>query len=590
MVHAASAVAFAAVAFNVVSTMASPTCDNSNNLMEQEFTDFDVDAREFYDFNAREFSEVQARDLFQQLSDLDARNYDEIDAREYEDVHNYLRAVSSSMPTQSELKAGKLAKKLAHEKAKQAKKAKAAAQRAKKVLEKKDAKKRAKNTKKGKHSTTTSSSSTSVTHTSTSTSASSSATSSSPVHRTHVAIGAHHVAAAHITPAPKAKAVAHENISRTTVTGKHGTVTVRVTTTAAQPACTRAGRGNEISAAGIASLFLLPPTYPSLDPSSRSVPKFHGVDVRPPLPNGNPAPVLDAVQPTHLHSLNRTRGGFDVTQLPVEIICEIFEKFMEDDLLHPVRRDTSVLLVSHTCRSDPTKLGQICSRWRPSHQCLAREVGNTPLNLEISYDSGKRTYDIGAAAQILESFIAHLGRWKKFHLNVSMELLGPLYGMVDSPHKPLLLESEVDIDAIWKYFHSFPTLRQVVWHSRELTSFPKHAPSQLTHVHARFSVSINDILSFLPQIPLIQELQIESLRRPSKNPPVTASLPLLLQDLRVLRIRSHEVAATSFLARLTCPSLESLEINHSNHFLLNRIKTFKNYLAFCVDPDVASRN
>ncbi|KIM35276.1 hypothetical protein M413DRAFT_351351 [Hebeloma cylindrosporum] len=289
MVHAASAVAFAVAALNVASTMANPTYDNSNDLMEREFTDFDVDARDFYDdldareyeeFDAREFAEIEARDLFQQLSELDARDYDEIDAREYEEVYNYLRAVSSSVSasitasatstaspalktitktktfvpkatacTQSELRAKKLAKKLAHEKAKQAKKAKAAARRAKKLLEKKakeDAKKRAKNAKKGKHSTTTTSSSTSVTHTSTSTSTSSSATSSSPVHPTHVAPGAHHVAAAHITPAPKAKAVAHENISRTTVTGKHGTVTVRVTTTAAQPACTRAGKFRRI--------------------------------------------------------------------------------------------------------------------------------------------------------------------------------------------------------------------------------------------------------------------------------------------------------------------------------------------------------
>ncbi|KIM36156.1 hypothetical protein M413DRAFT_31910 [Hebeloma cylindrosporum] len=378
------------------------------------------------------------------------------------------------------------------------------------------------------------------------------------------------------------------------------------------PSYPSSGRGNEILAAGIASLFLSPPTYSSLDsPSStaiersyRSVPQFPWVDVRPPLSNGNPAPGLDVVQSTHLHCVNRTRGGFDVTQLPVEIICEIFEKFMEDDLLHPVRDDTSVTLVSHTCRSDPTKLGQICSRWRAVAINLPKlwsniliynpkisqahltgiwleRSGNNPLNLEINYDTGKRSYDIGAAARILESFIAHLGRWKRFRFNLSTKLLGLLYAVVDSPHKPLILESvdlhfhdllhynhaevHIDaIDAIWNYFHGFPTLRQVVWHGHEVNSFPKHAPFQLTHVHVRFSISVNDIMSFLPQISLIQELQIESLRRPSKDTSGTISLPLLLQHLRLLRIRSHGVPATSFIASLTCPLLESLAIIHSN--------------------------
>jgi hypothetical protein len=163
---------------------------------------------------------------------------------------------------------------------------------------------------------------------------------------------------------------------------------------------------------------------------------------------------------------------------------------------------------------------------------------------------------------------------------MSTDLLRPLYAIVHSPHKPLILESvdlnfvntfrfhhgEAHIDAVWKYFHGCPTLRRVVWSGHEVNSFPKHAPFQLTHVHARFSVSIDDILSFLPQIPLIQELQIEELRLPSKNPPVTIS-PLLLDHLRVLRIRSYEVAASSFIASLTCPSLLSLEIRHRNDLL-----------------------
>ncbi|KIM36170.1 hypothetical protein M413DRAFT_31923 [Hebeloma cylindrosporum] len=363
-----------------------------------------------------------------------------------------------------------------------------------------------------------------------------------------------------------------------------------------------AERTNQILAEVVASLVLSQSTrstHPSLDPSSnisvdnridcakRSVPYFYGTDIPPHNSTGKPAP-----------------GGFDVTQLPVEIICEIFEKFLEDDLPHPLRRiDTQRPLVSHTCRSDPTKLGQICSRWRtvainlpklwskvlvynpkPSQIYLTNiwleRSRNNPLNLTIDYNYGIE-YDLQSAVQILRSFIAHLGRWKQCRLKTSIKLLGPLHALVDSPHKPSILESvdlnfpdtfryndaevQIDaIDAVWKYFHDCPSLRQVVWPGKEVNSFPKHVPFQLTHVHARFCVSIDDILSFLPQLPFIQELQIEALRLPSINTPGPISPPLLLHHLRLLRIRSHEIPATSFITRLTCPSLETLVIIHSN--------------------------
>ncbi|KIM36168.1 hypothetical protein M413DRAFT_31921 [Hebeloma cylindrosporum] len=358
-------------------------------------------------------------------------------------------------------------------------------------------------------------------------------------------------------------------------------------------------RTTEILGELVASLFIsrsTRSTHPSLDPESSnnsfdnrigcagcSVPHFLEADI----PSGKSTP-----------------GGFDVTQLPVEIICEIFEKFVEDDLPHPTFDDTPRPLISRTCRSDPTKLGQKCSRWRtvainlqklwsnifiynPKHSqihltevWLARSR-NTPLNLVIDYNYGTG-YHLESAVQILRFFIAHLGRWKQFRLNMSIKLLGLLSALVDSPHKPLNLESvdlhfddlynhnhpevHIDsIDAIWKYFHGCRNLRQVVWHGHEINSFPKHAPFQLTHVHARFCVSIDDILTFLPQLPFIQELQIEALRFPSNNPP-PMSPPLLLQHLRLLSIHSHEIPATSFIARLTCPSLETLVIIHGNLF------------------------
>ncbi|KIM43901.1 hypothetical protein M413DRAFT_25419 [Hebeloma cylindrosporum] len=298
--------------------------------------------------------------------------------------------------------------------------------------------------------------------------------------------------------------------------------------------------------------------------------------------------------PTHLHSANlRNRVGFDVAELHVELLCEIFERFVEDHLLQPIRDDTPSPLVSRNCRSDPTKLGQVCSRWRkvainlpklwsnilihnpkPSHVYLTdvwlERSGNNPLNLEIY--SG-RNHDVGSAIQILKSFIAHLSRWKRFHLHAAIELLSPLSEIILSPEKPLILESVSLVfrglfwyqpktleDKIWEYFHRCPTLRQVVWPR----NFLNHAPSQLTHICARFPCSIEGFLLFLSGCPLIQELNIEDLSLPSNNPPdIAISLPLSLDHLGVLRIYSYNVApASCFIASLTCPSLESLEINH----------------------------
>jgi len=330
---------------------------------------------------------------------------------------------------------------------------------------------------------------------------------------------------------------------------------------------------------------------------------------------GNVARGIDLVK-THVFSefsarfvLNSpqltSRGrGIDVTELPVEIVCEIFERFIEDDSLRPIYHDSPGPVISASCRSDPTVLGQICSRWRdvainlpklwsniliynPKQSQVfltniwLKRSGNAPLNLKITFDNGdKNLVDVVAAAQILASFITHLESWKKIDFQLTLDLLGPLYAVIFSPQKPLMLESVsfmfsdavryghktpgAYLDAIWKYFHSGPSLRQVVWSGDEVNNtIPKHAPfQQLTHVHARFLVAVDDILSFLAQVPLLREFWIEDLRLPSKDSAVAVSPPLLLQHLRVLKVYSSEVRTGSLFASLTCPSLKTLEIKH----------------------------
>ncbi|KIM41696.1 hypothetical protein M413DRAFT_444940, partial [Hebeloma cylindrosporum] len=74
--------------------------------------------------------------------------------------------------------------------------------------------------------------------------------------------------------------------------------------------------------------------------------------------------VIGHHSPSSTGSINRCRdstlqGNFDVTELPVEIICEIFEKFIEDDSQPKDKKNSNPPrpLISHFCRSDPTILG-----------------------------------------------------------------------------------------------------------------------------------------------------------------------------------------------------------------------------------------
>ncbi|KAF9560731.1 hypothetical protein CPC08DRAFT_707882 [Agrocybe pediades] len=208
MVHAATAVVFAAVAFNAVSTLAMPTNDNYD-LMERDYDNFDeFDARELYDFE-----------------DFDAREFDDevMEVREPFHFHRHHRHATATVTVTSTHtpRPTSCTKKENEQHDKQAKKAKEAAKKAKKDREFKE--KMAK-----KYGLL-------VPPTSTSSHTSASATSS--VHSTTTASST----ASHstITPAPTQLKAVPGKLSVHTVT-HHGTVTVKVTTTAARPACTKA--------------------------------------------------------------------------------------------------------------------------------------------------------------------------------------------------------------------------------------------------------------------------------------------------------------------------------------------------------------
>ena len=379
---------------------------------------------------------------------------------------------------------------------------------------------------------------------------------------------------------------------------------------------------NNFVGAGITGLLpiprLLPPFqgYPShaiiYDGINRTAPRLHSLATKA-SPTGQRPRTSNAIGNHSLlnpNSINRHRlptpkRGFDVTELPVDIICEIFEKFIEDDSQPNDGDSPRRSRISHSCRSNPTILGQICSRWRTvaidlpklwSTICihnpksfqvhlvniwLARSA-NSPLYLKFDYDWEDDIFDLRATSQILTSFIDRLEYWRKIDFLVPLQLLGVFLSMVESPKIPLLLQSCVfgfqssrryrykqhfgpHIDAIWKVLHSSPSLRRVDWAGQGVYNLPTHAPfHQLTQVETNFEFSTDDVLAFLTATPLIEELWISTISLPSKTTPDPGAPPLLLQHLRVLMVYSRRITTCSLFSSLICPSLQSLRLNHNS--------------------------
>lgn len=313
--------------------------------------------------------------------------------------------------------------------------------------------------------------------------------------------------------------------------------------------------------------------------------------------------------PPKPNSINRCRlptpkRGFDVTELPVEIACEIFEKFIEDDP-HPNDDDPPRPRISKSCRSDPTILGQICSRWRtvainlpilwsnihiynPKRSQVRlvdiwlERSGNKPLCLTLDYNRLDGVCDLKAASKILTSFASHLEYWRIIDFHMPLQLLGTLSPIVHIPKTPVLLESCTlvfnsssrypykqhfgpYIDAIWKFVHSSPNLHRVNWASTGVDKLPKHAPfHQLTHIETYFQLSIDDALTFLAAVPLIEELSLSTISFPSKIAPDPRGFPLVLQHLRVLEIYSWSTRTCPLFSSLMCPSLQILSLNHNS--------------------------
>jgi hypothetical protein len=143
----------------------------------------------------------------------------------------------------------------------------------------------------------------------------------------------------------------------------------------------------------------------------------------------------------------------------------------------------------------------------------------------------------------------------------------------ECPEYFITSDQEPYIDAIWKVLHASPELRMVEWRGDGIDKIPEHAPfQQLTHCVCGFlTLSIEDVLSFLATIPLIQNLSIGDISVQSNLPfdLQVFARPLLLQHLRILTVRSESISIHSLFFKITCPSLKTLHIIHDDPTLFD---------------------
>ncbi|KIM39218.1 hypothetical protein M413DRAFT_29402 [Hebeloma cylindrosporum] len=333
-------------------------------------------------------------------------------------------------------------------------------------------------------------------------------------------------------------------------------------------------------------------------------------------PNSSAPPTSDVtgndstIQSTSINSyrLPAPNQAPDVTEkLPVEIICEIFKKFIEDNS-QPKDDMPDKLCKPHFCHSDPTVLGRICSRWRAaaislrelwSNICIhnpkssqiplvnlrLERSANSPLCLTFDYNLKEDDIDLRAAAVILKSFISRLEYWRTIEFQIPFQLLNiceyiaacrlastPMlqscvFGFQPSGGRSYTPGAGFDpcVGAIWKVFYSSPNLRRVHWTGQGVYSLPSDAPfRQLTHVETAFTLSVDEVLSFLNAASLLlEEICIDTIRQPSETQPDSGTA-LRLPRLRVLIVHSQGDIAITYplFSRLECPSLQILTLNY----------------------------
>ena len=295
-------------------------------------------------------------------------------------------------------------------------------------------------------------------------------------------------------------------------------------------------------------------------------------------------------------SIAKHNAALPVSRIPIELLCDIFFKFLEDDREFPDYAPVTGLLVSFRSRADPTILGQVCSWWRnvalftpalwanifilePKKPQIfltrlwLQRAGTHPLNIAIE-ERRKVGYDLTSLDHILSALASCRTLWRRVGFFVPSGALKRLtVAITNQPLDFRNLESaslcigsqqpsqNVSIDAIWKAFHSSPVLHEVDWRGVYYNDLPTHAPwAQLTYLNLQ---SEFDAESLADVLVLCTRIQVLFIFRLSLIVETTKFLePIILESLHTFTLEVEEVETRPLFERLTLPSLRSLDISY----------------------------
>ena len=283
-----------------------------------------------------------------------------------------------------------------------------------------------------------------------------------------------------------------------------------------------------------------------------------------------------------------------IFKIPVEILCDIFTKYIEDERT-PFVLDAPRPLVSSRCCADPIVLGQVCSTWRNtalnmpslwstiviakpkrsqyvSMNLWLERSRSSALTLSVVNSYDPEEDEIASSYHILSLLALHSARWQTIELRLSRDVLQLLNKILLADVKydnlasislqayrgraPTPLWEDVCLSEVWSFFYLSPALQKVTWHDIRGLKLSKNIPfSQLTHLDIYFPISADELLAVLGQCCAAEEINIFSLDRPLKDNYSSVVLP----RLHTMSLHSHNDFAP-LLSSLTLPSLDTLRL------------------------------
>lgn len=287
-----------------------------------------------------------------------------------------------------------------------------------------------------------------------------------------------------------------------------------------------------------------------------------------------------------------------IFKLPIELLCNILLKTLDDGDQLDFRHPTPGVLVSKYCSFNPTVLTRVCSLWRhvalsfPAlwsriHLHKLKKTQIRPLSvwlerskdcpLEISIDDNRDEIliDMASACKILSMIFSCSSRWRKIFFKLGLWSVMPMSILVRSsdpchwltvvdycigwiitqPTPAHLVEPICDVAA---FLHASPILKRIHWfHGVSNILNSKSSFTNLEWVSLEFPVSGANLLQLVAELPNIRYLLICHWVIPCSR---ISSPVIVLEKLEELHICSF-CPLDPFLEHVALPSLKILDIH-----------------------------